>query len=111
MASVLPAACHGHDGTVHAPPQAQVVQVGDCRHRPRRRDRAATVNRCSLIFISHDLSVVRVLRDRVLVMPPGRSRRGRGAELFSNPVQAYTRDLLDAPPLPDFDPGSAAAGG
>ena len=66
----------------------------------------------SLIFISHDLSVVRVLCDRVLVMRQGEVvESGRCAELFANPVQAYTRDLLDAIPLPDFDPGWAAAGG
>jgi len=66
----------------------------------------------SLIFISHDLSVVRVSCDRVLVMRQGEVvESGRCAELFANPAQAYTRDLLDAIPLPDFDPGWAVAGG
>ena len=66
----------------------------------------------SLIFISHDLSVVRVLCDRVLVMRQGEVVESGGcAALFANPGQAYTRDLLDAIPLPDFDPGWAAAGG
>ena len=65
----------------------------------------------SMIFISHDLSVVRVLCDRVLVMRQGEVIESGGcAELFANPGQAYTRDLLDAIPLPDFDPGWAAAG-
>ena len=59
----------------------------------------------SLIFISHDLSVVRVLCDRVLVMRQGEIvESGRCAELFADPTQAYTRALLDAIPLPDFDP-------
>ena len=66
----------------------------------------------SLIFISHDLSVVRVLCDRVLVMRQGEVvESGRCAELFANPVQAYTRDLLNAIPLPDFDPDWAVRGG
>jgi ABC-type oligopeptide transport system ATPase subunit len=59
----------------------------------------------SLIFISHDLSVVRVLCDRVLVMRQGEVvESGRCAELFANPAHVYTRALLDAIPLPDFDP-------
>jgi NAD(P)-dependent dehydrogenase (short-subunit alcohol dehydrogenase family) len=59
----------------------------------------------SLIFISHDLSVVRVLCDRVLVMRQGEViESGRCAELFANPARAYTRALLNAIPLPDFDP-------
>ncbi len=66
----------------------------------------------SLIFISHDLSVVRVLCDRVLVMRQGEIvESGRCAELFANPAQAYTRDLLNAIPLPDFDPGWVVRGG
>jgi ABC-type oligopeptide transport system ATPase subunit/NAD(P)-dependent dehydrogenase (short-subunit alcohol dehydrogenase family) len=65
----------------------------------------------SLIFISHDLSVVRVLCDRVLVMRQGEViESGRCAELFANPAQAYTRALLDAIPLPDFDPDWAVRG-
>ena len=65
----------------------------------------------SLIFISHDLSVVRVLCDRVLVMRRGEIiESGRCAALFANPAQAYTRGLLDAIPLPDFDPGWVARG-
>jgi len=65
----------------------------------------------ALIFISHDLSVVRVLCDRVLVMRQGEIvESGRCAELFANPAQAYTRALLGAIPLPDFDPGWAVRG-
>jgi len=65
----------------------------------------------SMIFISHDLSVVRVLCDRVLVMRQGEVvESGRCAELFANPAQAYTRDLLSAIPLPDFDPDWAVRG-
>lgn len=60
----------------------------------------------SLIFISHDLSVVRVLCDRVLVMRSGEVvEAGECAALFASPQHAYTRSLLNAIPLPDRDPG------
>ncbi|MEO8038219.1 MAG: ABC transporter ATP-binding protein [Betaproteobacteria bacterium] len=59
----------------------------------------------SLIFISHDLSVVRVLCDRVLVLDRGEVvEQGACAQIFANPRHAYTRALLEAIPLPDFDP-------
>ena len=59
----------------------------------------------SLIFISHDLSVVRVLCDRVLVMRQGEVvESGPCAALFASPAHDYTRNLLNAIPLPDLDP-------
>ena len=58
----------------------------------------------SYLFVSHDLNVVRLLCDRVIVM---RSRRiveqGPSEQVLGNPQDAYTRDLLTAiphPPLP-----------
>ena len=60
----------------------------------------------SLIFISHDLSVVRVLCERVLVLAHGSVvEAGATAEIFAAPRAAYTRALLDAVPLPIVDPG------
>jgi peptide/nickel transport system ATP-binding protein len=65
----------------------------------------------SLVFISHDLSVVRVLCDRVLVMREGAAvESGPCAELFANPARAYTRSLLEAIPLPEVDPGWVTRG-
>lgn len=59
----------------------------------------------SLIFISHDLSVVRALCDRVVVMHRGLIvEQGKCDALFAAPQHDYTRALLDAIPLPDFDP-------
>jgi peptide/nickel transport system ATP-binding protein len=65
----------------------------------------------ALIFISHDLSVVRTLCDQVLVMHRGEVvEAGPCAELFANPAHEYTRSLLDAIPLPEVDRGWADRG-
>ncbi len=56
----------------------------------------------TLAFISHDLSVVRRLCDRVLVLQRGELVENATAEqLFASPADAYTKELLDAIPLPD----------
>ena len=53
----------------------------------------------TLLFISHDLSVVRHLCDRVVVMHHGRIvEEAEVTQLFEAPQQAYTRMLLDAVP-------------
>jgi peptide/nickel transport system ATP-binding protein len=59
----------------------------------------------SLIFISHDLSVVRVLCDRVLVMYRGRVvESGTCERVFADPQHPYTKALLEAIPLPQVEP-------
>lgn len=56
----------------------------------------------TLAFISHDLSVIRRLCQRTIVLQHGQIIEDRPtAELFAGPKAAYTRDLLDAIPLPD----------
>ena len=52
-----------------------------------------------VIFISHDLSVVRNLADRVLVMESGKVvEQGTVSDLFNNPQHPYTQKLLAAIP-------------
>lgn len=59
----------------------------------------------ALIFISHDLSLVRSLCDSVLILRQGEvMEQGESASIFAAPSHPYTRELLDAIPLPDPDP-------
>jgi peptide/nickel transport system ATP-binding protein len=59
------------------------------------------------LFITHDLAVVRLVADNVCVMQKGRVvERATTDEVFSNPKQAYTRDLLEAIPGANFKFGA-----
>ncbi|MFI1885839.1 ABC transporter ATP-binding protein [Streptomyces jumonjinensis] len=56
----------------------------------------------SLVFISHDLSIVRHISDRVGVMYLGRVvELGRDEEIYDHPTHPYTQALLSAVPVPD----------
>jgi peptide/nickel transport system ATP-binding protein len=60
----------------------------------------------TLVLISHDLSVVRVLCDDVAILQHGEIvEYGPVARIFSFPQHTYTRQLLSAIPLPDVEPG------
>src|SRR5205085_4231569 len=55
----------------------------------------------SYLFVSHDLNVVRLLCDRVIVMRSGKIvEQGRTEQVLFSPQAQYTRDLLDAIPHP-----------
>ena len=61
-------------------------------------------HRLTYLFISHDLSVVRHISDRVAVMYLGcLLELAATEELFANPRHPYTRALLQAIPVPDPD--------
>ena len=60
----------------------------------------------SMLFITHDLGIVRKFADRVCVMTKGRIvETGPVEEIFSNPQHAYTRHLLAAEPKGEPRPG------
>lgn len=57
----------------------------------------------TIVFVSHDVGVVRVACDRVAVMHAGRIVEiGETEQVFGDPAHSYTRQLFEA--APDFDP-------
>jgi len=56
------------------------------------------------IFISHDLSVVKFMSDRMVVMNKGKvEEMGDADEIYSNPKTEYTRNLISAIPTGELD--------
>src|SRR5690554_135765 len=56
----------------------------------------------TILFIAHDLSVVKYFSDKVAVMYAGKIvEMGDKTEIFDNPLHPYTKSLLSAIPVPD----------
>lgn len=75
--------------------QAQVINLlDDLRHKMG----------LTVLFIAHDLSVVKYFSDRIGVMYFGKLvELATSDELFAHPLHPYTRSLLSAIPMPDPD--------
>ena len=74
--------------------QAQMVKL--FRHLQREHD-------CAILFIAHDLSMVRLLCDRVGVMKDGKLVEiGETEQVFEYPQHLYTKKLLEAIPIPEI---------
>ncbi len=81
--------------------QAQVLDLVD----RIRRERGLTV-----LFISHDLAVVRRVCEQTVVMRRGEIvERGDTAALLASPQHEYTRLLIDSVPKPGWDAAAAGA--
>ncbi|PTW62020.1 oligopeptide transport system ATP-binding protein [Breoghania corrubedonensis] len=64
----------------------------------------------AIVFITHDLNIVRRLADRVAVMKEGAVvEQGMTDRVFAAPAHAYTRKLLDAEPSGRKEPAPACA--
>jgi oligopeptide transport system ATP-binding protein len=82
--------------------QAQILKLLDAL----RRDEGM-----SILFVSHNLAVVRRLCDRVLVLYLGRRMELAPTEtLFDRPAHPYTRALISAVPIPNPDVQPARLG-
>ena len=76
--------------------QAQIINL----LQDLQRDRGLTY-----MFISHDLSVVKYLSHKIMVMYLGQTVEWSGTEdLFANPLHPYTQALLSAVPIPKVGP-------
>ena len=65
----------------------------------------------TMIFVSHDLGVVRHVCDRVAVLKNGELvELGTTEEVYTNPQHAYTKSLLAAVPTLEYQPNRLATG-
>jgi microcin C transport system ATP-binding protein len=90
-----------HRGVSGAAARARIVSLLDQVGIPDPASRLGM----SMLFITHDLGIVRKLADRVCVMTQGKIvEQGAVERVFTAPEHAYTKALLAAEPRPDPAP-------
>ncbi|MGG6898544.1 dipeptide ABC transporter ATP-binding protein [Rhizobium sp. BR 315] len=70
-------------------------------------DRLRREDGMAFLFVSHDLNVVRMMCEKVVVMRLGKVEEIGGSSLFTDPESPYTRELLGA--IPHFNPTDKAS--
>jgi peptide/nickel transport system ATP-binding protein len=71
-------------------------------------DRLRREDGLAFLFVSHDLNVVRMMCERIIVLQQGRVvEHSESQAIFDRPATAYTRELLAA--IPHFEPDRAVA--
>ena len=85
--------------------QAQVVNLLKDLQKQRNLLKELQKQRnLTLLFIAHDLSMVKYISDRVAVMYRGKVvELGKPEDVYNNPVHSYTKSLISAVPVADPD--------
>ena len=85
----------------------RLVRDNQTRIRRQHTRNANTLKRelgLTILFIAHNLSVVKYFCDYIGVMNKGRLvEQGTPEEIYANPIHPYTKALLSAIPVPDPD--------
>jgi peptide/nickel transport system ATP-binding protein len=76
--------------------QAEILNLLKDLQNSQTQDNPSLSN-LTYLFISHDISVVRFISDRILVMKQGEQVEiGAAAQIISHPQAQYTQNLMDA---------------
>jgi peptide/nickel transport system ATP-binding protein len=80
--------------------QDEIVKINGLAIREKLREEF----KFSYIFISHDLSVVKFISDRIVVMNKGEIEEiGYADDIYNNPTKEYTKGLISAIPKGELE--------